>query len=520
MFRGAALFAFTLLSVASAQQAGTSTAEVHPTLTTQTCTKSGGCTTNNQAIVLDGNWRWLHVVGGYTNCYTGNTWNTTVCTSPTACATNCALDGAAYSSTYGITTSGNALTLDFVTGSNVGSRVYLMASNTEYQMFKLLNQEFAFDVDMSNLPCGLNGAVYLTEMDADGGMAKFPTNKAGAQYGTGYCDAQCPKDLKFINGLANMVNWTGQANDANSGTGAYGTCCSEMDIWEANVNAAAFTPHPCSVQGQTQCSGTQCGAGSDRYSGVCDADGCDFNSYRMGNTGFLGAGKTVDTTKKFTVVTQFITADNTSTGALTEIRRLYVQNGVVIQNSVANIPGIPADNSITDSFCAAQKTTFGDQNYFATKGGLTQMGTAMKTGMVLALSIWDDHTADMLWLDSDYPANASTSTPGIARGPCAPTSGVPATVESTNAGASVTYSNIKWGDIGSTYTGTPGTPSGPSSSSTGPSSTVSSSSPVTSPTGGSVAEWGQCGGINYNGPTACASPFTCHVLNSYYSQCY
>ena len=53
---------------------------------------------------------------------------------------------------------------------------------------------------MSNLPCGLNGAVYFVEMDADGGMAKYTTNKAGAKYGTGYCDTQCPHDIKFING--------------------------------------------------------------------------------------------------------------------------------------------------------------------------------------------------------------------------------------------------------------------------------------------------------------------------------
>lgn len=75
-----------------------------------------------------------------------------------------------------------------------------MASDTNYQMFKLLNQEFTFDVDVSNLPCGLNGALYFSEMDADGGMAKFSTNKAGAKYGTGYCDSQCPRDLKFIDG--------------------------------------------------------------------------------------------------------------------------------------------------------------------------------------------------------------------------------------------------------------------------------------------------------------------------------
>lgn len=51
---------------------------------------------------------------------------------------NCALDGAAYESTYGITTSGSSLKLDFVTGSNVGSRVYLMDENDEkYRLFQV-----------------------------------------------------------------------------------------------------------------------------------------------------------------------------------------------------------------------------------------------------------------------------------------------------------------------------------------------------------------------------------------------
>lgn len=203
MFNKAALLVFSFLAVAYGQQAGTETAEVHPPLTWETCTASG-CTTNQGTIVLDSNWRWLHDVGGYTNCYTGNTWNTEYCPDAVTCAANCALDGAEYEQTYGITTSGNALTLDFVTtGSqtNVGSRVYLMASDdTNYEIFTLLNKEFSFDVDVSNLPCGLNGALYFSEMMADGGLSEYSGNKAGAKYGTGYCDSQCPQDLKFING--------------------------------------------------------------------------------------------------------------------------------------------------------------------------------------------------------------------------------------------------------------------------------------------------------------------------------
>ncbi|KAL5492775.1 CBH1_5 [Sanghuangporus weigelae] len=454
MFPAATLLCFTLLAVVRGQQVGTVTAENHPSLSVQQCTGSGSCSTQSRSIVLDSNWRWLHTTSGYTNCYTGNTWDTSLCPDGATCAQNCALDGADYAGTYGISTSGNALTLKFVTQSqqkNIGSRVYLMADQSHYQMFHLKNQEFTFDVDMSNLPCGLNGALYFVEMDADGGMARFPTNKAGARFGTGYCDTQCPHDIKFINGEANVEGWAASASDPNAGSGTFGSCCNEMDVWEANSMAAAVTPHVCSVQSQTRCSGTQCGDGDERYEGICDKDGCDFNSFRMGDKTFLGPGMTVDTRSKFTVVTQFLTADNTTTGPLSEIRRLYVQNGRVIQNSKVNIPGMAAYDSITDEFCNAQKEAFGDTNTFESLGGLKQMGTAFDNGMSLVMSVWDDHAVNMLWLDSAYPTDVPATNPGVARGNCATTSGQPTQVESQSASASVVFSNIKFGDIGSTF---------------------------------------------------------------------
>ena len=160
--------------------------------------------TQSTSIVLDANWRWLHSTSGYTNCYTGNTWDATLCPDATTCAKNCALDGADYTGTYGITASGSSLKLNFVTAGtnkNVGSRVFLMdTTGSKYQEFNLLNQEFTFDVDLSTLPCGLNGALYFSQMAADGGMSTQANNKAGANYGTGYCDSQCPHDLKFIGG--------------------------------------------------------------------------------------------------------------------------------------------------------------------------------------------------------------------------------------------------------------------------------------------------------------------------------
>ena len=108
-----------------------------------------------------------------------------------------------------------------------------------------MNKEFTFDVDVSNLPCGLNGALYFSQMIPDGGSSEFSTNKAGAAYGVGYCDAQCPHDIKFIEGEANSEGWVQSKSDVNSGTGKYGSCCMEFDVWEANKISQAYTAHPC-----------------------------------------------------------------------------------------------------------------------------------------------------------------------------------------------------------------------------------------------------------------------------------
>jgi hypothetical protein len=52
-----------------------------------------------------------------------------------------------------------------------------------------------------------------------------------------------------------------------------------------------------------------------------------------------GANFTIDSTKSFTVITQFIIADGTEHEDLSEIRRLWVQNGKIIQSSNANVGG-------------------------------------------------------------------------------------------------------------------------------------------------------------------------------------
>jgi len=443
--------------LAMAQQPGTQQAEVHPEMWMQVDCTSSGCDWQKGSVVLDANWRWVNKEGQ--NCYLNDdTWDPATCSDPLTCAQNCAVDGADYSGTYGISTNSrkDGVDLKFVTESkystNYGSRLYVMDSDDTYKMFRMKNKEFTFTADMSNLPCGLNGAVYFVEMDQRGDW-DGNGNTAGAKYGTGYCDAQCPHDEKFIKGEANVLNW----NSTNvPPVGHYGACCAEMDIWESNSRATAYTPHPCSRPGLTKCEGVECGdnAKGERYLGMCDKDGCDYNSYRLGDTGFYGRGSDfkVDSSKPVTIVTQFLTHDGTDTGDLSEVRRFYVQDGKVVPNSEATILGAGAGNSITDDFCSKQKSTFGDLNDFAAKGALREMGAALDRGMVLVLSLWDDTDVNMLWMDAAYPTDEPPSKAGVLRGPCpGGETSKPKYLRATYPDADATFSQFKVGAIGSTF---------------------------------------------------------------------
>lgn len=180
-----AIMALLSASSTTAQLVGTEQTETHPKMSWQRCTGTGGssCSSVDGEVVIDSNWRWIHVDGGYDNCYDGNEWNATACPNNDECAKNCAMEGADYQKTYGITASGSDLTLKFITkgdySTNIGSRTYLMKDESSYEMFKLIGNEFTFDVDLSQLPCGLNGALYFVSMPEKG------FGEPGAKYGTG-----------------------------------------------------------------------------------------------------------------------------------------------------------------------------------------------------------------------------------------------------------------------------------------------------------------------------------------------
>lgn len=427
----------------------------------QHCTQ-GGCTTENTKITLDANWRWYYHPDNFQNCFD----NGYTCDSDASCA-DCTLTGDVDYGAYGIETHMDEVTLNFkAQNGGIGSRVYILKDG-QYKMFDLLNQEISMDVDISALGCGLNGAVYFSEMEADGGESK---GSQGAEFGTGYCDAQCPDDLHQVDGKVNFENKH--------------QCCNEMDIWEANGISNALTPHTCQMPngddmvGPVGCTGSECGEGGERYESICDKDGCDLNPYRFGNTDFYGPGKQVNTERKFTITTSFLTD---SSGNLAEIRRTYYQEDestgemIEIATPPFELDGRTYD-SITDAMCTATESPspqgFDSLSTFMDKGGLKEMGDSFSRGMTPVLSLWDDLTSDMLWLDGTAEANGeSPSKYGAARGPCS--GGIDRnSAEATNA--YVKYSNIRYGDVGTTS---------PAATTAVPSSTITTSanSPTASP---------------------------------------
>jgi cellulase len=203
-----------------------------------------------------------------------------------------------------------------------------------------------------------------------------------------------------------------------------------MDIWEANARSTQIAPHPCNQTGPYLCSGDECGK-----EGVCDKNGCGWNSYRLNQPEYYGEGADfeVDTTKPFTVVTQFPADAN---GTLTGIRRLYVQEGKVIKAQVIAKEGVPAIDYENDEYCGATGAT-----KFMQLGALPAMGEALTRGMVLTFSLWWDEGGFMHWLDS--------TTDGA--GPCNATEGDPKVIRTIEPAPQVTFSNMKWGEIGSTF---------------------------------------------------------------------
>lgn len=183
--------------------------------------------------------------------------------------------------------SGNSITL------SGGGRVYLSDSSSDkitlnsFYMMPLLGKRFTFDLDLSDVGCNCNGALYLVSMPAyNSGQQPAP-----GENGEYYCDA-------------NQVG---------------GTYCPEMDILEANKFAMASTAHTCQYH-------------APHYYSSCDRGGCGQNVLNVDGGGF-GPGKRIDTNRPFTLSVSFVTGGN---GRLSTVTNEFTQGGQSLKFDACN----------------------------------------------------------------------------------------------------------------------------------------------------------------------------------------
>lgn len=456
----------------------------------------------NTQVALDANWRWWHIKDGYENCF-DNGWVNQHCPDTATCSNKCVIDGVPpedWVAPYGVySLSGEnglgSLRLNYVTEGpysvNVGSRMYLVSEDgTSYKGIDYRNKEFRFTVDVSNLPCGLNGAIYTIEAP----LTNPYDSDLDASFGVNYGDAQCFRNIKYVHGDANVDRVMGASESG------YGACSQEFDIWEANSRATTFVLHPCrtwgnattqqimnapfssvpteSMVGIHKCeSDRECGKQQFRHEGVCDRDGADFNANRVGRTNLYGRGPSfqIDTTRPFDVITQFLTDDNNT---LNKIKRYYEQDGKRVEGG-----------EITPDSANKQKRDFAEPNHFSELGGFEEMSTSFSREHVLVLSLWDDSFVNMKWLDSVYPIGSTN--PFDYRGPCSNEDTTPSTLRSKYPNSYVVYSNIRINTLDSTPT-----------------------PPTTPPPSECRDKYEEC-----NAQMGCCNGFCCEIMNDWYAQC-
>jgi len=210
-----------------------------------------------------------------------------------------------------VTTSGSQVT------TNLGPRFYLADScatafsPTVFQKINPLGSTIKFTVDLATMGCSCDAAFYLVGM---------PASVAGGN-GDYYCDANC----------------------------VGGSCCTEMDLMEANVGAIQITAHRC----------------TSPTSG-CDGGGCVQNTNSIANGYGYGSQFTINSENAFTIAITFSGSSTT----LTTI------TSVISQGS----------KSITLTHNTA----------VCGSGYLQGLVSAFQTGVVPVWSVW---SGSMSWLD-------------------------------------------------------------------------------------------------------------------------
>jgi len=150
-----------------------------------------------------------------------------------------------------VNVSGRSLTLQHGNVSDQGTRIWVAKDGSmapdSYAQFPLLGKTLTYTIDLADVGCSCNAALYWVSMPGYGANGQ----PAPSEKGNFYCDA-------------NKV---------------WGTWCWEMDTFEGNQHTMAVTPHTCSSPpGMAISSCDRAGAGRNSWlanrHGICPEDRC------------------------------------------------------------------------------------------------------------------------------------------------------------------------------------------------------------------------------------------------------
>jgi len=173
------------------------------------------------------------------------------------------VQGNSFATGFNGNTSGDHLVLQHNSGYSIMETCEDWNPNY-FRLFQLLGKTLSFNVDLSQVGCACNIALYLIH----GPARDWSGNPS---------QGACPKSPYYC--------------DANRVCGQW---CPEVDVMEANNHAFQTTPHRCDEASAT-----------GHYSN-CDRKGCRQSARSLGNKAYgPGPQFTIDTSKPFTVQTTF-----------------------------------------------------------------------------------------------------------------------------------------------------------------------------------------------------------------------
>ncbi|EUC55046.1 glycoside hydrolase family 61 protein [Rhizoctonia solani AG-3 Rhs1AP] len=211
--------------------------------------------------------------------------------------------------------------------------------------------------------------------------------------------------------------------------------------------------------------------------------------------------------------TDILTGENNSIARFTipaslKAGQYLIRHEIIALHAAYAYPGAQFYPSCIQLEVTDSGTETGPSELVAFPGAYTASTPGAKsTRSVTGPSVWTGGSGS----PASSASSASASSAPVSSTSAAQTSVAATTVSPTNT-ENTTTTAVE------TAAPSPSTTAAPITVLTSSSTSAAAPSSSTS-VSGTVAQYGQCGGLTYTGPTTCVSPSTCKKSNDYYSQC-